>query len=122
MTQPTDVHIKQRQVLSELKSKYAVDVTDTLELDLGKWIINGESYSVQYSYKGKGDDSGKELSFNEKLYKHVSKTLTASMISMYFGKVDVNSVTLSLIGYTFGETIFPILVTNQSLRYLYNYF
>jgi hypothetical protein len=115
-----------RQVLDELvekvnsKCKVNTDnVEEKIKMDFGDLTINGITYSVTYSYKK--NHFSKECSFNEQLYKHTSKILTASMISMYFGKVDVNSVTLSLLGYLFGESIFPILVTNYSLSYVYRY-
>lgn len=122
------LHINQRKVLNELinntsqttdKAQQSTqDISNEINMDFGKLTINGVNYDVSYSYKGKNERS-KERSFNEQLYSNTSKILTASIISMYFGKVDVNSVTLSLVGYLFGERIFPILVTNYSLNYAY---
>lgn len=120
------LHINQRKVLNELINNTSQTTnkaqqsskSELINMDFGNLTINGVTYSISYSYKGKNEEK-KERSFNEQLYSNTSKILTASIISMYFGKVDVNSVTLSLVGYLFGERIFPILVTNYSLNYAY---
>ena len=122
------LHINQRKVLNELLENSKCEGTqqepeNKVNINFGDLTINDTPYSVRYSYKSNcKSDSSKERSFNEQLYSRTSKILTASIISMYFGKVDVNSVTLSLVGYLFGERIFPILVTNYSLGYAYKAF
>lgn len=90
--------------------------TNGFFIDCGELTINNMKYSLRY-YKQKYNQT-----FKRELYTCSSKIITAALISMYTDKVDIKSVSLTFIGYIFGDTILPILLTNYSLNYAYKYY
>jgi hypothetical protein len=81
----------------------------------GDIYINDKVYKIGF----RSAETSRPETFNEMLYKHISKVGCASIVSMYLGDFNVNNIAITTVAYLFGERLFPILVSNYTMKYVY---
>lgn len=89
---------------------------------IGEIFINDSIYKIGFKADTDTDTNSQPKSFNELLYKHISKVGCASIVSMYLNELNVNNVALTSVAYLFGEKLFPIFISNYTIKYMYQYY
>ena len=105
---------EKENVSKELSSKPTVFSVKFPDL-----IINDNVYKIGFKSE---EETTPPKTFNEMLYKHISKVGCASIVSMYLGELNVNNIALTSLAYFFGEKLFPILISNYTMKYVYQYY
>ena len=115
-----DEHLDQISITSENSSNTEEIIQQNKYKDLFAFLVNDKEYKIRFLQR---DREGRDPeTFTEKLLFNFPNIMSATIISLYYDRVDQTSIGMSVLGYIYGKKLLPVLLSIYTMKsvMLYN--